>query len=638
MKNQYYLVTLLICLCQWPALATDIVLNDQITQLKIGRQVELLKDPTHQLTFADVRSPAVARRFRPGPNDLLNQGFTNADYWIRFRVQNASVSGQNEFILDLNFTNFYRTDIYVIDAAGRVSHRAGGDILGRAGREIQYPNHAFYLPVRSGQAEWVYIRLDGKMGQMMFPLRIWSTKAFIDYSQYNSFLWGGYLLLLAFTLIFHAALYINSRRRSYLLLTIYLAVYLLYECTRGYELGPRYFWPDNAFLIVHGNSLFANLAACTFVIFYRHVLDSRRNAPWLHRLLTVLLVGCIGSFFARVFGLLPDEPVPMLNFITPLIGTVLMLVLGAIVMAKGYRPARYYVAASASILVGVILMFLNRLNLIPGTDFYVHYTLNIGSLIEVTFLSLGIAAGLRYEREERKAAKEQAYSQLLRQKEEIEAALLAGQTRERKRVSLDLHNNLGTFMAAINLRLRAMNELTLDQTNQQVYADVQQLIDRAYDEIHLTAQNLMPPELETQGLSAAVQQLADLLDEFKVLSLHVDTKAYRPLAPATELELYSLIRELVTNVMKHAQATDAYLYIGQVGTKNLMVQLRDNGRGITHKSDGSNKPNGMGLRSIRRQVEEQWRGQITIRSVNGTTVELTIPVPLAVPSAEPLSV
>ncbi|AUD06124.1 tetratricopeptide repeat-containing sensor histidine kinase [Spirosoma pollinicola] len=225
--------------------------------------------------------------------------------------------------------------------------------------------------------------------------------------------------------------------------------------------------------------------------------------------------------------------------------------------------------------------------------------------------------------EQRTAELQYANDELVRTNREIKEALLKGQTLERKRIASELHDNLGGTLTAIQWYMESLL-LDKDMNSQldQNYDDLYNMISRAYGEVRLLAHHMMPEVLEKEGLEVALQELATPINKSKRLHLNVDTQQVSPyLTTQQKFELYSIALELCTNILKHAQASEAYLLLNRT-EQEIIMSVSDNGVGMT--SDA--KKGSMGLKNIQSRLEAIG-GRYNIRSIEneGTIIIIYIP-------------
>lgn len=98
-----------------------------------------------------------------------------------------------------------------------------------------------------------------------------------------------------------------------------------------------------------------------------------------------------------------------------------------------------------------------------------------------------------------------------------------------------------------------------------------------------------------------------------------------PLAPELEATCFRIVQEALTNVAKHAAATQVIVQIDQID-HGLRIRVSDNGRGF-EPTDVASAPDRVGLRQMRERLAAL-RGQITILSRPGAGTELRVWLPL----------
>jgi NarL family two-component system sensor histidine kinase LiaS len=232
-------------------------------------------------------------------------------------------------------------------------------------------------------------------------------------------------------------------------------------------------------------------------------------------------------------------------------------------------------------------------------------------LIGLTCLIVAFAAFLWYNNKK-----------LRRKNAEIQEAMAQGQALERKRVAAELHDHLGGTLASLNWYLFGIDKKSLPANDQKIYNRVHEMVNSAYKEVRSLSHNLLPAELEEQGLIVALARLTSKLNDNKNIVFHfdqnVDQKRY---GTKTEFEIYSIVLELANNIVKHAHATTANISLNEVA-KSIFLSVTDNGSGF----DKSAK-SGIGLSNVKNRVESLF-GKIKFNEnfETGTRIEIEIPV------------
>jgi signal transduction histidine kinase len=206
-------------------------------------------------------------------------------------------------------------------------------------------------------------------------------------------------------------------------------------------------------------------------------------------------------------------------------------------------------------------------------------------------------------------------------------AMLLGQEKERQRLANDLHDSVGATLAAAKLQFHhlSQNRDKKDGSMEELFQKTGQLLDHAYSEVRNMAHVKNNGVIAKNGLLPAIQKLAKSASNVHGLSIEVEDYGLdKRLDNALEIAIFRIVQELVTNIMKHAQATKASIAINQYeDTFNLIVE--DNGRGF----DARHLPQkeGMGLASIEKRVEHL-EGSMEVDSTLGKGTHILIDIPL----------
>jgi two-component system, NarL family, sensor histidine kinase LiaS len=210
---------------------------------------------------------------------------------------------------------------------------------------------------------------------------------------------------------------------------------------------------------------------------------------------------------------------------------------------------------------------------------------------------------------------------LRRKNKEIREALVQGQTLERKRVAAELHDNLGSTISTINWYLYGLDKSTLSGTEHAVYDRVQQMVQKAYEEVRNLSHNLLPKELEKEGLKVAMQKLHRKLNENGRIRFELEIEGFEErLDRKTEFELYSIVLELANNIIRHSAATQAFISL-QNFEEQITMQVEDNGKGF-----GSMIQEGMGLSNVQNRVDSlHGKMRIVDKKELGACIQLQIP-------------
>jgi signal transduction histidine kinase len=213
--------------------------------------------------------------------------------------------------------------------------------------------------------------------------------------------------------------------------------------------------------------------------------------------------------------------------------------------------------------------------------------------------------------------------QLNTKNREIEEALFKGQNIERKRVASELHDNLNTKLAAMRWHMEAMQAEDFNDFNQKIHSRLIDMANDVYADVRLISHNMLPAELETHGLVAALQKLVEKLNVNAKTVFHLITDENQTRPPSqVEHQLYNIALELVNNILKHAQATEVWISLSQTEAQ-LSLTVGDNGVGMPAKIQSD----GIGMRNLQSRLD-MLAGQLTLNSSPEAGTKVSVEIPL----------
>ncbi|MCP9769214.1 hypothetical protein EGI22_14950 [Lacihabitans sp. LS3-19] len=188
--------------------------------------------------------------------------------------------------------------------------------------------------------------------------------------------------------------------------------------------------------------------------------------------------------------------------------------------------------------------------------------------------------------------------ELLGKNAEISQALLKGQTIERQRVALDLHDNLGSTLSALWLSIDTIDKSKMNTEEKAIHQNLRENLEKAYNDVRLLSHNLLPEEFEKLGLLPTLQGFFRKMNKNSAIKfdLKIDEDFGR-IENKIEFELYSICLELVNNIVKHSKASEAKITLSRT-EKEIYLIISDNGIG-TFKNDSDGK----GMKNVKARVE-----------------------------------
>ena len=262
------------------------------------------------------------------------------------------------------------------------------------------------------------------------------------------------------------------------------------------------------------------------------------------------------------------------------------------------------------------------------------------SILVIWFLICFSAIIMYINRKKRKLAEQQI--DLLLQEQELKStyARLHGQDIERKRIAQDLHDRLGSMLSTIKLYFNTI-EARIDElkdSNKGQYDKATELLDEACEEVRRIAHNMNSGVLQRFGLSAQVKNLVETINAASDIRASTSEYGFRNRLPANyEIEIYRVIQELVSNVLKHSRASKLDIQLNLLEDEEVIIIIvQDDGIGFNMNHNSA--ANGIGLKNIQSRVYDL-KGTISIDSGKhkGTTVIIDIPFSQSFKSSQVMS-
>jgi signal transduction histidine kinase len=206
--------------------------------------------------------------------------------------------------------------------------------------------------------------------------------------------------------------------------------------------------------------------------------------------------------------------------------------------------------------------------------------------------------------------------------------IVTAREEERRRLRRDLHDGLGPTLSSLYQRIDAASNLLAHDpaTATRLLNDTKAQMKAVVADIRRLVYSLRPPVLDELGLLAAIREECDrLLAGRPTLALELTLPpALPPLPAATEVAAYCIVIEAVTNVIKHAHASQCSIQV-DLAPPRLGLSICDNGVGVPPDARS-----GVGFQSMRERAAELG-GWVTItpQEPHGTLVQAQLPLHVA---------
>jgi PAS domain S-box-containing protein len=214
-----------------------------------------------------------------------------------------------------------------------------------------------------------------------------------------------------------------------------------------------------------------------------------------------------------------------------------------------------------------------------------------------------------------------ARAQLKNQKE-IVAAVLIAQERERGNIGKELHDNLNQILGAAKLYIELAKT---DETDRDMLLQKSSdYIVRVIEEIRDISKSLAAPRLNVMGLAESIKILVEDVMRINPIQIEFREREIDPaeLSEALQLDIFRIVQEQLTNILKHANASQADIQLAKTNNTVELV-IADNGKGCDITADNK----GVGIMNIMSRAD-LYQGTVSILSHPGEGYVLKVGFPI----------
>lgn len=205
---------------------------------------------------------------------------------------------------------------------------------------------------------------------------------------------------------------------------------------------------------------------------------------------------------------------------------------------------------------------------------------------------------------------------------------------ERTRIAREIHDDLGQMLTALMMDLSWLEDRVTKPretaTRHQLVEKVEQmskLVGRTMDTVRTIAAELRPGVLDELGLKAAIEwQCADFQKRTGIKCELLTELEEIALDRQSATAVFRILQESLTNVLRHAKAS-AVLLVLDVASDNLVLEIRDDGRGIMEAE--MTDPRSLGILGMRERAGAV-SGEVDIAGADGEGTRVTVRMPLVI--------
>jgi diguanylate cyclase (GGDEF)-like protein len=361
----------------------------------LNDHVEYVVDDLGEYQAEQLMSPG--QQWRKHNKETLSFGYTRSTYWFRFEVHN-STNNAIHHLLEIAYPVLDNISMYVYDAESglKVAQHMLGDKVPFNSRKIQHRNFVVPLDLDPAQKQVWLLRIKTSSA-MQVPMKIWPDRLFFLSDQSRLMGLGLYYGIMFIMVLYNVFVFMSVREENYLYYVLYVASMTVFLASLQ-GLSFQYIWPNATswndrviIIMLAGVVIFACLFTRNFL--FLSAGEEKLNLAFWPVIISSGLIALSVNFIS--YAILIQTLIGI-----AVVGISLSIYAGILRWGQGHSSARYYTIAWSSVLLGGVILALNKFNFIPR-NFFTENAIQLGSVLEVILLSFALGERLNQEKKER---------------------------------------------------------------------------------------------------------------------------------------------------------------------------------------------------------------------------------------------
>ena len=470
-------------------------------------QFNILIDSTNSLVISDIMGIEDSRFSLSSKLKLPS----NISVWVKIRVDQVSNP-------DFEYLVIEQTQLDYFEWYGVV----GNEIVISDTGGIEFPFFTRKLPFN----KWVLEANQANTENITFYLKIRTSKSvfldmktgkYIDIIKEQisiSSLFGIFVGIFVVMAFYNSFIYVSTKERSYFIYVLHTIFVGLTQVTIfGY--GYNFFWPNSPGFQQIGVELLSSIVSLVGLEFLKEFLQTKKNAPKLHKVVNVLIVGYL---VIAILSIVQNDLAYQVLLVTQPLVAVFVIFTAFNIFLDGYRPAKYYLIAWGALMVGLTIYALGEQGIIVRNT-VATMMMPFGSALEVILLSFALADNIN----SLKSSQERAIANSLRLEKEKASLIIEQNVELEEQVEKRTHELQGANydLAGKN---KELNDAYIDLKNTQsqlVHAEKMSSLGQLTagiaheinNPINFVSSNILPLKRDVQDLISIFEETKNYAKE-----------------------------------------------------------------------------------------------------------------------------
>lgn len=552
--------------------AKPIVLKDGRESYAVSYPMFLI-DNSQNLTAEQILNDT---GFKQAKLPMLSLGATVAAVWIKTSIVNHTKKTDWYFHID-NPPVLQSVEVYQKVSGALVQIFSTRADMPRGNNQVRVNNLLIPLSVSAGTETEYYIRATSN-NILRLPVKVLTLQKAFERSQLSDLLNGVTFGMLIAFIIYNFFVYILTREQTYIYYVFYIFLWSLnLFFYNGFIPGML-----TSFIWLNSGGLIIGMASLLSILFTNSFLQTRKNSPFFFKMsklmgILSIVVILIDIFWRGAYSFILVQYL-MYPFFIYWFGA------GIINLKNGYKPALYFVLGFGCLITGNAIYNLKDLDIIPD-NMFTRTSMHWGTIMETLVLSFALASRLNFYRKE----KEKIRLRSIKEKRNFLKELLQRQEQEKKRVAMELHDNIGQQLILIKNKSWRLQQLSRDAIKNDVsksIAHIGEIISGVRGILH----RLRPYQIDLLGLTKSIHGLmADVFANYDLETRSSDN--IDPVFDADEaIHVFRVIQLLADNIVANAEPVKvSYALVSPVAGISFEFNIESKRQMIGDISDINNR-------------------------------------------------
>ncbi len=420
---------LVLFFCTNNVCAEMLLLNDTADKVTLGKRVLYLEDPQHAYTIEQVQQATPALPWQRPRASTPNFGFSKSAYWLSFTVLNQHP--ETDWRLQIDYPLLDDIALYVRAYNGEMQTFVAGDSRPFSQRLIRDRMPTFPVVLNHQMPYTFYLRISSR-DTVIAPLNLFTVPLHEKHLRDENVLFGMYFGAITIILIYNLMMGVMLRDRGHFIYCTLITSYVVMEMSLN-GTGNLYLWGDYPEFAKRIRPFMLGVVTTSTILLAMSFLSIKHmrifkldTAPF------IMAFGAVGSVGAI---LLPFTYAINLSMLGIMLSSPSVYYVGIRSWYQGNRIAKYFVLGWSGLIIGGAMNILRAYDILP-VNFFTNYGGQIGSVLTLLLLNLGLADKLRALQLQRDRAQRQIIveqeeaNRLLEQRVQERTAALQQKTHE----------------------------------------------------------------------------------------------------------------------------------------------------------------------------------------------------------------